>query len=76
MSQITSANNLTLRDYIKTTTKISCKNYNNSQINTDKDIIWVLTFGAYFELQSLKRGQKAWYYWLKNKIKIVLKEPK
>ena len=50
------------------------KNYNIRFV--DVSIIWVLKFGTYFEFQSLKQRQKAWHYWLKNKMKIVLKEPK
>ena len=37
--------------------------------------MWVLKFGTWFEFQRLKQGQNLWHYWLKNKMKIVLKEP-
>ena len=67
---------LVQRDYIKTTLKILSTKITTIVRLVDVNIIWVLKFGTKFEFQSLKQGQKVWHYWLKNKMKIVLKEPK
>ena len=67
---------LVQRDYIKTTLKILCTKITTIVRLVDVDIIWVLKFGTEFKFQSLKEGQKVWHYRLKNKMKIVLKDPK
>ena len=61
-------------DYIKTTTKILCTKITTiSQVSRCK---YYTSSLRQFEFQSLKQDQKAWYYWLKNKMKIILKDPK
>ena len=75
MYQITGVQTkLVQRLYKNNYENIVYKNYNTRFV--DVSIIWVLKFGTYFEFQSLKQGQKACHYWLKNKMKIALKEPK
>ena len=75
MYQITSVQTILVqRLYKNNYENIVYKNYNIRFV--DVNIIWVLKFGTYFEFQSLKQGQKAWHYWLKDKMKIALKEPK
>ena len=65
---------LVQRDYIKTTLKILC-----SKITTIVRLVDVYRYyisSNIWELGNLKQGQKVWHYWLKNKMKIVLKELK
>ena len=71
-----------LAGYIKSKHEnILYKNWNNSQINKARcksvnTIIGSKIWDIAEVVKFLKQGQKAWHYWLQNKRKIVLKEPK